>query len=445
MAFLSIASFRAVWMAVLSSSVQVLIVNVGDLHLIETSVDAGLFEVVQVVMVVVMVEQDCCCLLPRSRAASSSFSSTFLAVLVLLDESGPIWGDRPVSSFILSISFPKAFKFVVSCFKVLRRCSVVYEHAYWRVAALVEAFLHSLITFKQAVLALAAAFASVLPLHFSSIFFFLSTSGSWKQEQASSPLVAIKMHLFTVVLNNIAFFLHSSRVVVLMLSGGLQAFLIPISQPSRISVTVFIFLVCQRILSCQTGVSSQEIHNIVLQKLGECNSIFQAGQIHFSCCLSIGLLAFFSPAFSNFFAPILLLAFLFPFLFFCFFFVFCSCVLPFFLSCSCFFLLVCCYFCVSSFPSYLPFLPSPSLVSCSLIVFLLFYFSFLSLFYLSSPLIYFFLEALFFLSLFLPFFLSAFPFFPFPFFPFLPFLFFDLCCTAFPGKASRCCLICSSS
>merc|ERR1719317_431546 len=108
MAFLSIASFRAVWMAVLSSSVQVLIVNVGDLHLIETSVDAGLFEVVvEVVMVVVMVEQDCCCLLPRSRAwfeskiASSSFSSTFLAVLVLLAASGPIWGDRPVSSFIL--------------------------------------------------------------------------------------------------------------------------------------------------------------------------------------------------------------------------------------------------------------------------------------------------------------------------------------------------------
>merc|ERR1712013_796335 len=149
MAFLSIASFRAVWMAVLSSSVQVLIVNVGDLHLIETSVDAGLFEmvVVQVVMVVVMVEQDCCCLLPRSRAwfeskiASSSFSSTFLAVLVLLAASGPIWGDRPVSSFILSISFPKAFKFVVSCFKVFRR----------------------------AVLALAAAFASLFPLHFSSI------------------------------------------------------------------------------------------------------------------------------------------------------------------------------------------------------------------------------------------------------------------------------------
>merc|ERR1712002_525088 len=244
MAFLSIASFRAVWMAALSASVQVLIVKVGALHLIETSVDAGLFEmvVVQVVMVVVMVEQACCCLLPRSRAASSSFSSTFLAVLVLLAASGPIWGERPVSSFILSISFPKAAKFVLSCFKVLRRCSVVYEHAYWRVAALVEAFLHSLITFKQAVLALAAAFASFFPLHFSRIFFSLSTSGSWKQEQASSPLVAIKMHLFTVVLNAIAFFLHSSRVVVLMLSGGLQAFLIPISQPSRISVTVFIFL-----------------------------------------------------------------------------------------------------------------------------------------------------------------------------------------------------------
>merc|ERR1719250_108617 len=66
MAFLSIASFRAVWMAVLSSSVQVLIVKVGALHLIETSVDAGLFEMV--VVQVVMVEQDCCCLLPRSRA-----------------------------------------------------------------------------------------------------------------------------------------------------------------------------------------------------------------------------------------------------------------------------------------------------------------------------------------------------------------------------------------
>merc|ERR1719308_595595 len=156
MAFLSIASFRAVWMAVLSSSVQVLIVKVGALHLIETSVDAGLFEmvVVQVVIVVVMVEQDCCCLLPRSRA----------------------WFESKIAS------------------------------------------------------------SSFSPLHFSSIFFSLSTSGSWKQEQASSPLVAIKMHLFTVVLNAIAFFLHSSRVVVLMLSGGLQAFLITISQPSRISV-----------------------------------------------------------------------------------------------------------------------------------------------------------------------------------------------------------------
>merc|ERR1719317_1116257 len=59
MAFLSIASFRAVWMAVLSSSVQVLIVKVGVLHLIETSVDAGLFEmvVVHVVMVAPTVSQ----------------------------------------------------------------------------------------------------------------------------------------------------------------------------------------------------------------------------------------------------------------------------------------------------------------------------------------------------------------------------------------------------
>merc|ERR1712002_774483 len=76
MAFLSIASFRAVWMAALSASVQVLIVKVGALHLIETSVDAGLFEmvVVQVVMVVVMVEQACCCLLPRSRPGSNQIS-----------------------------------------------------------------------------------------------------------------------------------------------------------------------------------------------------------------------------------------------------------------------------------------------------------------------------------------------------------------------------------
>merc|ERR1719477_145942 len=53
MAVLSIASFRAVWMAVLSSSVQVLIVKVGALHLIETSVDAGLFEMVVVQVVIV--------------------------------------------------------------------------------------------------------------------------------------------------------------------------------------------------------------------------------------------------------------------------------------------------------------------------------------------------------------------------------------------------------
>merc|ERR1719320_2146416 len=37
-----------------------------------------------------------------------------------------------------------------------------------------------------------------------------------------------------------AFFLQVSRVVVLMLSGGLHAFFIPISQPSRISATAFI-------------------------------------------------------------------------------------------------------------------------------------------------------------------------------------------------------------
>merc|ERR1719312_1140155 len=58
MAFLSIASFRAVWMAVLSSSVQVLIVKVGALHLIETSVDAGLFEMVVVLVVIVEVSEE---------------------------------------------------------------------------------------------------------------------------------------------------------------------------------------------------------------------------------------------------------------------------------------------------------------------------------------------------------------------------------------------------
>merc|ERR1719209_1763715 len=133
MAFLSIASLRAACMAFLSASEQVPVVKVGVLHLVMISTDAGLLEmvVVQVVMVVVMVEHSCCCLLPRSRAwweskiASSSLSSALLAVLVELAESGPIWGDRPVSSLILSMSLPNAAKFAVSCFKVLRRWSVL--------------------------------------------------------------------------------------------------------------------------------------------------------------------------------------------------------------------------------------------------------------------------------------------------------------------------------
>merc|ERR1719209_2314844 len=127
MAFLSIASLRAACMAVLSASEQVPIVKVGVLHLVMISTDAGLLEmvVVQVVMVVVMVEHSCCCLLPRSRAASSSLCSALLAVLVELAACGPIWGDRPVSSLILSMSLPNAAKFAVSCFKVLRRWSVL--------------------------------------------------------------------------------------------------------------------------------------------------------------------------------------------------------------------------------------------------------------------------------------------------------------------------------
>merc|ERR1719430_3036887 len=70
MAFLSIASSRAVCIAVLSASVQVLIVKVGVLQSTVTCMEAGLLEmvVVQVVMVVVMVEQACCCLLPRNLA-----------------------------------------------------------------------------------------------------------------------------------------------------------------------------------------------------------------------------------------------------------------------------------------------------------------------------------------------------------------------------------------
>merc|ERR1719370_1006973 len=110
-------------MAFLSSSVQVPIVKVGVLHLVMISTDAGLL--VLVVMVVVMVEQACCCLLPRSRAASSSLSSALLAVLVELAACGPTVGARPVSSLILSMSLPNCAKFAVSCFKVLRRCSVV--------------------------------------------------------------------------------------------------------------------------------------------------------------------------------------------------------------------------------------------------------------------------------------------------------------------------------
>jgi hypothetical protein len=79
-----------------------------------------------------------------------------------------------------------------------------------------------------------------LPLHLSRTFFSFKTSASWKQEQASFPLVAIKMHEDTVLLNAIAFALHVSRVVVLMLLGGLQAFFIDNTQESRMSVTAFI-------------------------------------------------------------------------------------------------------------------------------------------------------------------------------------------------------------
>merc|ERR1719466_555264 len=60
-AFLSIASSRAVCIAVLSVSEQVLIVKVGVLQSTVTCIEAGLL-----VMVVVMVEQACCCLLPRN-------------------------------------------------------------------------------------------------------------------------------------------------------------------------------------------------------------------------------------------------------------------------------------------------------------------------------------------------------------------------------------------
>ena len=74
---------------------------------------------------------------------------------------GPTVGENPVNSVILSINPLKAAKVDVSRLRVLRRCSVVYEQAYWRMAALEEAFLHLEMTFKQAVLALAAALASV--------------------------------------------------------------------------------------------------------------------------------------------------------------------------------------------------------------------------------------------------------------------------------------------
>jgi len=69
-AFFAIASFRAFWMFVLSSSVHAEMVNVGALHFVTTVDNAGVFvmEVVQVVMVVTMVEQACSCLLPRSLA-----------------------------------------------------------------------------------------------------------------------------------------------------------------------------------------------------------------------------------------------------------------------------------------------------------------------------------------------------------------------------------------
>ena len=71
--------------------------------------------------------------------------------------------ETPVNAVILSINAPKAAKLAVSCLSVSRRCFVLYEQAYWRVAALEEAFLHLEMAFKQAVLALAAALASAFP------------------------------------------------------------------------------------------------------------------------------------------------------------------------------------------------------------------------------------------------------------------------------------------
>ena len=95
--------------------------------------------------------------------ASSSFSSSLRARLLVELLAGPMLGERPVSSLILSSNPLKATELDVSCFRVLSKCSVLYEQAYCSVEAWEEAFLHVEISFKQAFLAVAAAWASLDP------------------------------------------------------------------------------------------------------------------------------------------------------------------------------------------------------------------------------------------------------------------------------------------
>ena len=95
--------------------------------------------------------------------AYSSFSTSLRTCLLVELSVGPMLGERPVSSLILSSNPLNAAELAVSCLRVLRRSAALYEQAYCSVAASVVAFLHLDITFKQTVLAFAAAFASFVP------------------------------------------------------------------------------------------------------------------------------------------------------------------------------------------------------------------------------------------------------------------------------------------
>jgi len=138
----------------------------------------------------------------------------------------------PVIDSIVSRSEVMVLLFFTKLASVFFKSLREFLHEYCNLPASSWYELQALITVKHAVLILAAALASFVPLHDLRAVFALVTLEDWKHEQGLFPAKEICVHLLMVSLKALALVWHSVMKVWLI-AGVPQVFLMLAEQLER--------------------------------------------------------------------------------------------------------------------------------------------------------------------------------------------------------------------